>query len=107
GALYGLGVLAFLGGALALGNWEPHQNVFWELIFPGLVFGVIFLSVHLKSKAFLTFGSMYLMGYILKITAEYFKNGLGWPLALILAGFLLMAVGYYSFYLNRKYISVE
>jgi len=105
GALYGFGVMAFLGAALALGKWEPNQNIFWELLFPGLVFSIIFLSIHLKSKAFLTFGSTYLMAYILKITAEYFKDGLGWPLALVLAGFLLIGVGYYSFYLNKKYIT--
>jgi len=29
--LYGFGILGFLGSALALGGWEPNQNVFWEL----------------------------------------------------------------------------
>jgi len=105
GSLYGFGIFGFLGAALALGGWEPNQNVFWELIYPGLVLGVIFLSVYLKSKAFLTFGSMYLMVYILKITTEYFTDSLGWPLALVLAGLALIAIGYFTFYLNKKYIS--
>ncbi len=104
GTLYGFGVFCFLGAALALGDWKPHQNVFWELIFPGLVFGVMFLSVYLKSKAFLTFGSLYLMGYILKITSEYFAQSLGWPLALVLTGFGLIAIGYVHFNLKRKYL---
>ena len=102
--LYVFGILGFLGAALALGGWGSNQNVFWELIYPGLVLGVIFLSVYLKSKAFLTFGSIFLMVYILKITAEYFTDSLGWPLALVLAGLALIAIGYFSFYLNRKYI---
>jgi hypothetical protein len=105
GPLYGFGILGFLGAALALGGWEPNQNIFWELIYPGLVLGVIFLSVYLKSKVFLTFGSIYLMVYILKITAEYFTDSLGWPLALALVGLALIAIGYLSFYLNRKYLS--
>ena len=105
GALYGFGVLLFLGAALALGDWKPHQNAFWELTFPGLVFGVMFLSVYLKSKAFLTFGSIYLMGYILKITAEYFADSLGWPLALVLTGLGLIAIGYLHFNLKKKYLS--
>lgn len=104
-SLYGFGVFGFLGAALALGGWKPDQSVFWELVFPGLVFGVIFLSIYLKSKAFLAFGSLYLMVYILKITAEYFTDSLGWPLALVLAGLALIAIGYLSFSLNRKYIS--
>lgn len=105
GALYGFGVFSFLGAALALGDWKPNQNAFWELVFPGLVFGVMFLSVRLKSKSFLTFGSIYLMAYILKITAEYFRESLGWPLALVLTGLALIAIGYLHFNLKKKYLS--
>lgn len=105
GALYGFGVFCFLGAALALGDWKPHQNVFWELIFPGLIFGVMFLSVYLKSKSFLTFGSLYLIAYIFKITEEYFAESLGWPLVLVLTGLGLIAIGYLHFNLKRKYLS--
>lgn len=105
GALYGFGVFYFLGAALALGNWKPNQNIFWELAFPGLVFGVMFLSVHLKSKAFLTFGSLYLMTYIMKITTEYFKDSLGWPLALVVTGLGLIGIGYLHVNLKQRYLS--
>lgn len=105
GALYGFGALFFLGAALALGDWKPNQNEFWEAVFPGLVFGVMFLSVYLTSKAFLTFGSIYLMVYILKITAEYFADSLGWPLALVLTGLGLIAIGTLHFNLKKKYLS--
>jgi len=105
GALYGFGAFYFLGAALALGDWNPHQNIFWELAFPGLVFGVMFLSVHLKSKAFLTFGSLYLMAYIMKITTEYFKDSLGWPLTLVVTGLGLIAIGYLHVNLKQRYLS--
>lgn len=104
GALYGFGALCSLGAALALGDWEPQQNWFWEMIFPGLVFGVMFLSVYLKSRSFLTFGSLYLIAYIFKITAEYFSDSLGWPLVLVLTGLGLIASGYLHFTLKRKYL---
>jgi hypothetical protein len=105
GVLYGFGSLIFLGAAMALGGWSPDQNTFWELIYPLLVFGIIFLSIPLKSKAFLTFGSLALIGYILKLTGEYFTSGLGWPLALVLAGLAVMGVGYYAVRLNKKYLT--
>lgn len=104
GALYGFGNLFFLGAAFALGGWEPEQNIFWEVLFPGLVFAVLLLSVKLKSKSFLTFGTIFLMAYILKITGEYFSGTLGWPLSLMLCGIALIAIGYYSFTINKKYI---
>jgi len=105
GFLYGFGVFAILNAALVLGGWEPEQYIFWELIYPALVFGVIFLSIYLKSKSFLVFGAMYIMIYIIKITAEYFTDGLGWPLSLVLMGLALIAIGHVTYSLNRKYFS--
>ena len=105
GVLYGFGSLGFLGAAMALGGWEPNQNAFWELVYPLLVFGIIFLSVFLKSKSFLVFGSIFLIGFILKLTSEYFSSGLGWPLALVLAGLAIMGVGFYAVRLNKKYFT--
>ena len=102
--LYSFGILGFLGSAMALGGWDPNQNAFWELIFPGLVFGTLFLSVYLKSKSFLTWGTLFLMAYILKITSEYFSTGLGWPLALVIAGLAMIGAGYLSLSLKKKYL---
>jgi hypothetical protein len=104
GALNGFGSLFFLGAAMALGGWKPNQNIFWELFFPVIVFFFIFSSLRAKSKVLLTFGAIFLMIYILKITAEYFTTGLGWPLALVIAGLLLIAIGYGTFHLRKKYI---
>lgn len=103
GFLYGFGIVVFLGAALALGGWEPRQNLGWEIAFPFLVFGAISLSLKIHSRAFLTFGTLYLMAYIIKITSEYFSDGVGWPLALMFAGILLMAVGWVYLYVGKKY----
>lgn len=103
--LYAIGVLSFLTAALALGGWSPNQDIIWELLFPGICFCVIFLSVYIKSRSFLISGSLFLIAYFLKITAEYFAESLGWPLALVLLGLGLILLGYFSFYLNKKYLS--
>lgn len=105
-ALYGFGVLEFLTAALVLSE-SSSQGILWELLFPGLVFGVLFLSVYLKARSFLVFGTIYLMVYILKITYAYFTSGFGWALSLIIAGFALIGIGYGAFYLNKKYIVKE
>jgi hypothetical protein len=105
GILYGFGTMTFLGAAFALGGWTPSQNAFWELVFPGLVFAVLYASVHLKSKALLTFGSLFLASYLVKITSEYFSDSLGWPLALVISGMMLMGVGYLTLRLKRRYLN--
>lgn len=99
GWLYSFGSLLFLGAAIAL------PGTFWEIIYPGLIFGIIMLSIKMKAKAFLVWGSLFLMGYIGKITATHFSSGLGWPVSLMIAGLALVAIGYYAFYLNKKYLS--
>lgn len=103
-ALYAFGVIGFLGAAFALGGYSPRQDIFWELIFPVLNFSVIYLSVHLKSRAFLTFGTIYLIAYICKITAEYFSKSLGWPLSLVIAGLAIIAISFVSLNLNKNYL---
>ncbi len=105
GFLYAFGILGFLGAALGLGGWAPSANPFWELIFPGLALATLFASISIKRTSFLTFGALFLMLYILKITQEYFTSGLGWPFALVLAGLMLIAVGYLYVYLHRKYMA--
>ena len=77
----------------------------WELLFPGIVFAIMFLSIPLKSRSFLIVGAGYLMAYLEKITSEYFSEGLGWPLALIILGFAIIGVGYYAYHLNKKYLA--
>jgi len=107
GALYGFGCLGFLGAALGLGGWHPSNNAFWELVFPGLAFAVVYASIHLKSKVLLTFGSLFLGAYLAKLTGEYFADSLGWPIALMMVGVMLMVLGYVTLRLKRIYLSEE
>lgn len=103
GFLYGFGVFGLLSASLFLGEWKPNQNLFWELFFPFIAFGSIFISVNLKNKSFLTWGTLFLMVYILKITSEYFSDGLGWPISLVIAGLSMIGIGYASVWFKNKY----
>lgn len=103
--LYAFGSFGFLGAGFALGGWKPSQSVFWEAMYPGLVFATLFLSTYLKSRILLIFGSIALGVYLTKITAEYFSDSLGWAFSLVLVGFMLMAVAYLAVRVNRNYLS--
>src|SRR3989344_582581 len=105
GWMYPVGAMMFLGAAMGLGGYAPSANLFWEVVFPGLALGTMFMSIPLKNKSVLVVGSLYLMAYIIKITAEYFSNTLGWPIALILAGFALIGIGYGSLMLGKRYVT--
>lgn len=103
GINYFFGVLTALSSVLTLGGFQPHQNIIWELIFPFLAFGCIVASVPLKSRSFMVWGTLFLMGYIFKITAEYFASSLGWPLALIVAGLAIIGAAAGAISIRRKY----
>lgn len=92
-ALYALGAIGVLMPALLLGG-------IWDILFVGVVAGVFVGSVYVKSRAFLFFGALHLMGYIIKMTAEYFDNIVYWPIALIIVGCALIGVGYMTYRLS-------
>ena len=101
--LYGVGLLFFFISTLVLGGYFPEQNYFWELVFPLCALGGIFVSVPLRSKIFLILSTVFLVGYIFKITGEYFTDSIGWPLALVAAGCAMIGVGFLFVKVNRQY----
>lgn len=100
--LYHFGVLGFLAATFSLGGWKPYQSMVWTSLFPLFVFGTLFLSVFLKSNACLSWSTIFLMGYILKISSEYFSHSLGWPLTLVIAGLAMIAVGDMSLSIKKR-----
>lgn len=98
--LYALGTLGILSAGIAVGG-------IFDLVFIALVFGAFYLSVFVKNRLVLILGALFLMGHIIKITSKYFADSVGWPVALIAIGFLVIGVGYGTFYLNKKFISTK
>lgn len=98
GVIYGLGTLAILSSGISFGG-------FFDLIFIALIFGAFYGSVFLKSRAMLILGALFLVGHIIKLTSKYFFDSIGWAVSLIFVGFLVIGIGYLTFYLNRRFIS--
>lgn len=104
GLLYFFGLVMALGTTLALQGFLPKINVFWQLIYPFLLIATFWGSIRLQNKVFLIMATVFTFGEILKITAEYFSKSVGWPVALIIAGLVIMGIGYMSFELNKKFL---
>ncbi len=114
---YNLGTLLTLSSTMYLGGYRAFSykvplseiplshimKMVWEIAFPFLTFFFVYLSVRLKNKRFLDFGVAFFMGYIIKITAEYFSDSLGWPLALVIIGLLMIFLGYSVVNFRKKY----
>ncbi len=98
------GSFGFLGAAFA----QIFDSVLMEMLYPLLAFGGMVLSVMvLRSRITLTISTFSVIAYIIYFTAEYFADSVGWPVALILLGFTVIGIGYFSISLNRKYLKSE
>ncbi|MEI6659834.1 MAG: hypothetical protein WCK91_00205 [bacterium] len=96
--LVGFGALAILGTGIFIGG-------IFDLFYIGIIFAAFYGSVYMKSRMMLTLGALFLMAHIIKLTSKYFVDSIGWPVALIVVGFLIIGVGYGTLSLNKKYIA--
>ncbi len=95
--LYTAGVMLILIPALFFDG-------LFDLVTLLLIFGAFYLSIFVKSRFTLIVSGILLVAYILKITSKYFVDSIGWPVALIGIGFLVIAIGYGTLYVSRTYI---
>ena len=99
--LYFFGPLGFYGAAYS----RIANTQLMELIYPFLAFGGLALSVViLKSRIALTISTLAVISYVVYLTREYFADSIGWPVALIILGFIVIGLGYLSVNLNRRYL---
>lgn len=66
----------------------------WELLYPFLIAFVLYLALRMKNKRMLIVGVLGIMGYVMYLTGQYFADIVGWPVALIFTGILLIVIGY-------------
>ncbi len=100
GILFGLGTLGVLGAGISLGGG-------WDIIFVAVLFAAFYASVFFRSRVMLILAALFLMAHIVKLTSRYFVGSTSWPIALVICGFIMIGIGYGTFQLNRKYLSVS
>lgn len=96
-AMYKLGLLALLGAAFTLDG-------IWEVLYPIVTLGVMYLSIKVKNTILLFGGALFLCAYIIKISDKYFADSLGWPILLVLLGVIIVILGYVSIQLRKRFI---
>jgi hypothetical protein len=99
--LYFFGSAGIFGAAFS----QVFDTVLWELVYPILVMGGLFLSAYMRSRAILVTSTFSLLAYVTYITSEYFADSLGWPISLVVLGFVFIGLGYASISFNKKYIN--
>lgn len=91
--------------AMLMGLFSLIEDSVLEILFLGAACGVVFLSTWAKSRSLLFVGTVAILGYVGYYTSEHFTDVVGWPIALILFGLLLIGLSAVAFRINRKYIA--
>ncbi|KKS10096.1 MAG: hypothetical protein UU66_C0051G0001, partial [Parcubacteria group bacterium GW2011_GWB1_41_5] len=99
--LYFFGIAGFLGAAFS----QVFGSVPWQMLYFIIVIGGLFLSAYIKSRAVLVVSTLFLIAHVSYITSEYFADSVGWPVALVILGFIFIGLGYVSININKKYIA--
>ncbi len=84
--LYIFGVLAFWGGLTSLDSSSELNKFFYCLI----NIGMILISVILNRRVFAIFGTIGVLGYLGHLSFTIFSDSLGFPVALVLLGILII-----------------
>lgn len=93
------GSAGFLGAAFS----QVFDSGAWQFVFFFFAVGGIAWAVYGKSRSVLVVSTLFLIAHFVYITNEYFTDSIGWPVSLVLIGFVIIGLGYASISLNRKY----
>jgi hypothetical protein len=101
GILCFFGITGFLGAAFS----QVFDSSVWQMIYFILMALGFYLSILMKSRSILVMSTIFLIAHVSYITDEYFADSLGWPISLVILGFVFIGLGYTSFAINKKYIT--
>lgn len=90
--------------AMLIGLFELLEDSIAEILFLGVACGVVFLSTWVRSRSLLLVATLAILSYVGYYTAQHFTNVVGWPIALIVFGLLLIGLSAFAFRIDRKYI---
>ena len=85
---------------MLLGLFSLLEESVLEIL--GAACDVVFLSTWIKSRSLFLVGTVGILAYVGYYTAEHFTDVVGWPIALILFGLILIGLSAVAFRINRK-----
>jgi hypothetical protein len=96
----------YLFGAMGVlyGIFDIVEGTLFELVFLLAAAGFVYLSVAVHSRTLLFVATAAILSYTAWFTGEYFADSVGWPIALIIFGLLLIALSALALRIDRDYV---
>ena len=99
GHLLLFGCWAFLAGL-----FDIVQRSAFEAVFVVAACGFVYLGVWLRSRALNFGGAAAILAYTGYFTGQHFADSVGWPVALMVTGLLMIGIGALALRIDRKYL---
>ena len=96
---YLFGAVAFFYGLFELVGDTP-----FEILFIMTASAFVYLSAAIQSRTLLLVSTAAILAYTGWFTGEHFADSIGWPLALVMFGLLMIALSALAFRIDRQYI---
>lgn len=95
----------FVGATLFLsGLFDVVEGTLFEVLFLVAASGFVYLSVALHSRALLVVATAAVLAYTAWFTSEHFADSIGWPLALVMLGLVMIGLSALAFRIDRQYV---
>ena len=92
---------------LLYGIFDLVEGSAIEVLFIAAASALVYMSTVVRSRTLLFVSTVAMLAYIGYFSAEHFVDSIGWPIALILFGLLLIGMSAVAFKINKKYISAN
>lgn len=94
---YFFGSTLFFSAVMGLLYETPYDILF--VIFPSIT---LYISLQLRSRALLASSLLSILSFISYYTFKYFADTAGWPLAMMVAGLIFIALGGFAMKMNKR-----
>lgn len=95
----------FVGGVGCLyGLFDLVEDTPLEILFIVVASGFVYLSAAIQSRTLLLVATAAILAYTAWFTGAHFADSLGWPVALMMFGLLMIGLSALAFRIDRRYI---
>ncbi len=94
----------FGSAAFLYGFFDAVERTPFEIGFLVAAAGFVYLSVVLQSRMLLFVATLAILAYTGWFTEQHFANSVGWPIALVIFGLIMIGLSALAFRIDREYL---
>ena len=83
-------------------SFDLLKNTYFEILYIGIACFMLYVSTIVRSRSILATSTIAMFLYLSYFTSQHFLNSIGWPLSLILLGFIFFGISGLALKINKS-----